>query len=1250
MCESQFHQVSKVHIRGIQRNNRQKGTGLLASLLLALAAVFSTFVPSATAQSSTGQIKGVVTDPTGAVVPGAVVTAVSLDNGFTRSVKSAADGSFLVPELDPQHYKIQVVAPNFAKLERGPITVRVTETSDVGNLALRIGQQDQVVTVTGKESMLDTEDATLGKVFDSTVIEALPLATRNFTQLLSLQAGVIGSIPDTLTFGNGGNAAAGFSVGGGTENNINIDGVNAVSSSTGNISVPSPDALDEFKMQTSTYSAEYGRANGGSIDVTTKTGTNHFHGDGFYFFRNKALDANLYFNKQTQLAEGEPNLPPDLRQNQFGGTAGGPIVRDKLFGFFSYQKTKQVNGNSGLSINDSYPLLPSGDRSNTAALQQFLGQTYGGESGLFGGEAVAADGHNVNPVALKLIQLKFANGNYVLPYVPAKDVTGAGRTNVGQYVWDYPNLYRETQYLGNVDYKINDKQTLSTKYFNSHSLVSESNGTLPGFTADSPSISENAIITHKWVLTPTLVNEFKIGFLRQVSDYENNNGGLHASDIGMLQTPDAHDNLTSMIFALPGLLFPSSQISTQINTENQYSLSDVVTKTKGHHNMRFGGTVMQHQLYLDLTRAGAIITYNMADLLIGEDGVTNGSGLSNLLVSTESSGSFKRYYTFNDYSPFFEDEYKVAKNLTLDLGLRYDYFAWPTETKGLLDNFIPSQIGEGLFGIPNASQYYTGYTLSQKFTQLNPSFNLPKGVQSVNNQLGLTPNYKNFAPRLGFAYSPRRDLSIRGGYGIFFTRESTGIAQAVIQGFPFNEVAFYSFGSQGSLQDPFSHLDLPPDSAYPLYQPRTYGPTTTAINQYDAAAPILRNPYTQQFNFSLQQDLGHDFLLEIAYQGSTGVKLLQALSQNQPGNATPSNPIRGITNTLREGDTCPAPFCAVQDQSNTGSFNIADRTPVAGVLGDEGLLVSQTSASSHFNALEWTLNKRLSHGLQFLTAFTWSKLMSSAEGDGPYDNNTTRHMFISGGDRTLRLTTAAVYQLGNILHNPNNNFAIGALNRSVGQWTVATSITAQSGTPIGFQFSNTTVGASPYKVQTNLTYSLIPGATIGQIKGHGPARTRLGGTAGGKGYFNTGNIYNTNPLCNDQTKPCSFVHEQIAGYPAGGQYGPNGVPNCGPAPGSVFVCPYAQGFDPSHPNDFGSLPPIISSIRNPGQKTVDMSLTKKLPIYKEYNLEFRADAFNVFNWAEFGGPDSGPGDVGFGIIQGTTVEPRVLQVAAKFKW
>jgi hypothetical protein len=1172
-------------------------------LLATFAAMLFLYIGQAAAQGGTGQIKGVVTDSTGAVVPGAKVTAISGENGFVRATVSGADGSFLIPLLDPQHYRLVVVAPGFKRLERGPITVQVTETADVGHVALTIGAQSETVTVEAQAQLLDTENATLGKVFDANFIEQVPLSTRNFTQLLGLQAGVIGNIPDTLAFGNG---TSSFSVGGGTENAINIDGVSATSSSTGAFSVPSPDALAEFKMQTSAYSAEYGRANGGSVDVTTKTGTNQFHGDGFYFFRDRNLDANLYFLKQTQAINNEPNTPPDLKQNQFGGTIGGPIKRDKLFFFFSYQNTKQVNGNTGLSINDSYPVLPDGDRSNTGALQAFLGQNYGGQAGLFGGEAVAADGSNINPVSLAIIQHKLSNGQYLLPYEKPQDVLGLGRTDVAQLVFDFPDVYTEKQYLGNVDYKLTSKQTLSTKYFNSHTLVSAANASIPGFTQEKPSVSENAVITHSYVLTPTLVNEFKLGFLRQSSDQVNDNSGLKASSVGMLQTPDALDGFPSFIWALNGVTFPSSQLATLPTTENQFSISDVVNKVKGRHNLRFGGAVYQHQLDLNQSRTGAIIVYNAADFLIGQDAAHNGSGFSNLLVTTEVSGNFKRHFLFNDYSPFIQDDYKIRPNLTLNLGLRYDYFAWPTEKDGLMDNFVPSLIGEGQFGIPSVDQEYTGYTISQKFKQKNPSFNLPAGVKTVNDQLGLTPNYKNFAPRVGFAWNPEKGLAIHAGFGLFFTRVSTGIAQGLIEGPPFDDVAFYSFGSDGTLQDPFSHLNLPPDSAYPLFAPRQYNPASASTLLYDAATPVLRNPYTEQFNLSVQQQLGNDFLFELAYQGENGVKLLRGLSQNQAGVASAAHPIRGLNTNKTLGDPC-----------GCGSQDIANRSPVAGILSDQGLIVSQSTGSNHFNALEATLSKRLSHGLQFLTAFTWSRAFDGLSSEG--DNTISNHMTISGGDRTLRLTTAAVYQLGNLINNPTN-LAEKALNHGVGGWNIATSITAQSGTPIGFQFANTTIGTSAIKLQSNLDYDLKPGYTINSIKSHGPTKNRL------NNYFNTGKLFYENPTTSAQ-------------YQCGDQMSVGGQAAYAK---TAFACP--------GPLSFGNLPPTISSLRTPGQKTVDVSITKLLPIYKEYHLEFRADAFNVFNWAEFGAPDSGPSDPTFGLINSTTVEPRVLQLAMKFKF
>ncbi len=1183
------------------------GTGLrgvsggLRGLALAMALVCGGAIP-ALAQTSTGQIKGTVTDPTGAIVPGAVVTAVSLDNGFSRSTTSRADGSFLIPLLNPSHYRVQVTAPGFEKLERGPITVLLTETADIGQLKLVVGAESTTVTVQGEGALLQTEDATLGKVFDSKLIEDLPLATRNFTQLLSLQAGVIGNIPDTLQLGNG---TAQFSVGGGRvyDNAVNIDGVSAVSSSaSGLFSIPSPDAIQEFKVQTSVYSAEFSRAGGGNVDVTTKSGTNHFHGDGFYFFRNKALDANGYFNKQGEAATGAPNIPPDLRQNQWGGTIGGPIRRDKLFFFFSFQSTNQINGTAGIINNYVYPLIPAGDRSNTGVFRKALGAIYGGQSGIFGGTAVASDGSNINPVAIAILQAKFANGNYVLPSFPQSDFLNTGQTDVSYAHFNLNDTYNEKQYIGNVDYAITPRQTLSTRYFNSHSKTSIVNGGVPGFTQDTPLVSDNAVITHTFTLNPTLVNELKLGYVRQILNSLSNNSGFTASEVGMIAAPDARDAFPQLVLGANGVIFPGATAAfpdiaglLSAQAENQYSISDIVTKALGRHNLRFGGAVFDHQLDLNTLGEGGIIVLKTADFLIGEDGVTNGSGLSNLLGTGAGTGSFQRDFRFRDFGYFVQDDYKIRPNLTVNLGIRWDYYAWPSETQGRLDNFDRSLIGEGLYGIPTTAQAYTGYTISSKFKQLNPNFAIPGGVTSVSNQDGLTPNYKNYAPRVGFAWAVLPKTSVRGGFGLFFTRTSAVLAQDEISGPPFNNLDLYTFGSAGTLQDPFTHLGLPPDSAYPQFVPRSYSPTVTPSLTLAAVSPRIGNPYTAQFNLSVQQEFGKDFLFELAYQGQNGVKLLQALSQNQAALASPTNPIRGITT------------------NTTASLNIQGRSPVAGMLSDEGLSVSQTSASSHFNALEATLSKRLSYGLQFLSAFTWSRDEdSNTVGQGaagsaavpPNDNNSTHHMSLSGLDRKLRFTTSAVYEIPNPIRNPST-FLGGVASHVLGGWAMATGITAQTGGPIGFLLSNTTTESSAIKLQGTLTASLLPGYTLSQVAGNGPAKNRL------THFFSTNGVGNgTNaPLC-----------APVAGSP------------------SVLGCPAATAF--------GNLP-TNTWLRNPGQKTVDFSLTKTTKVRDNYNVEVRADFFNLFNWVNFGAPDSGITDTTFGVINNQTVEPRVIQASAK---
>src|ERR1700688_3281827 len=349
------------------------------------------------AQGDRGGIVGRLIDPTQAVVPTAAVTAKNLETGYTRETKTGDDGSFLFILLDAGRYRMEVTAEGFATLIREPITVRATEITDLQRLSLMIGVSSQKITVTGDAALLQTTTATLGKVFDTRMIESLPLVTRNFTQLLALQPGVVADVLNAAALGNGTGV---FSVAGSRyyDNSVLINGVNAVSSSVqstplAGLAAPAPDTIQEFKVQTQLYSAEFGRAGGASVNLITKSGTNQLHGNLYEFFRNEGLNANDFFLKTTQAQNGIPNQAPVLKQNQFGGTLGGPIRKDKDFFFVSYQGTRQANRATPAVAftNAAHPLLPTGDRSNNAAFRGALGSMYGGRTGYLGGAPSSGD-------------------------------------------------------------------------------------------------------------------------------------------------------------------------------------------------------------------------------------------------------------------------------------------------------------------------------------------------------------------------------------------------------------------------------------------------------------------------------------------------------------------------------------------------------------------------------------------------------------------------------------------------------------------------------------------------------------------------------------------------------------------------------------------------------------------------------------------------------------------------------------------
>jgi hypothetical protein len=1145
-----------------------------------------------TGQGDRGGIIGGVIDPTHAVVAKAIVMAKSLDTGYSRETITGADGSFLFSPLDPGRYRIEVAAQGFETLVREPITVRATEMTDLQRLSLTIGVASQNVTVSGDAPLLQTTSATLGKVFDSRMIEGLPLVTRNFTQLLALQPGVVADVPNAASLGNG---TVGFSVGGSRyyDNSVLINGINAVGSAVLNgplqaVAIPAPDTLQEFKVQTQLYSAEFGRAGGASVNLVTKSGTNQFHGDIYDFFRNEALNANDFFLKTSQAQNGLANQAPVLKQNQFGGTLGGPIRKDKDFFFVSYQGTRQLNGAApGVAFtNAAYPLLPTGDRSNTAAFRAALGAIYGGRAGYLGGSAstgdtILPDGSNINPVAIKILQAKLPNGGYLLPaFAPSSLNDHLGGLNGGQVYsnasFSFPSKFDEDQFVIDLDHYISTRQTISGKFFSSGQTIGSPSGNVPGFTFAALPQNTNFSLVHTFIVSPTLLNEARLGYVRMTNP-QLRSDPVTAGEVGMAPAPGASGRFPEIYIAnADGLQFGADHV-TNSSKENMYTYSDVVSKVAGRHSMRFGATFVRHQLNTnqDVAASGQIFLYRFADFLLGQDGTQNGTGGSNLLARFASTGSFEKALRFNDFSSFFQDDWKMSHNLTLNLGLRWDFFSWPTDTRGRLAGFDTRLLAEGAYGIPPAGGTYSGYTIAQSYVQQNPNAVIPSGVTVVANSLMDGQDFKNFGPRIGFAWQPIDHVSVRGGYGISYPRVSSIVALANVAGPPFNDTAL-GFGALGTLQDPFSALNLPSNSAYPLWQPRQYIPGVPPSVEVSPTDPTSRNPYVQQWNVSIQYEMARDFLFEIGYMGSHGSRLLNTRAANQPGIASISNPIRGVT-------------------ANTVA-NTAARTPVAGLAQDRGVALTQMSGSSKYEALVASLNKRFSHGLQFLTAFTYGKSTDNnsltPQGDVlnsqvPGDNTNLNHWGLSSFDRKFRSTTSFIYELP----QPFRNASVG--HRVFGGWTTAGVVTFQSGTPITFlaPFAQSAVTPAIYP-----TPDVAPGVTLNNLEGSGPVESRL------THYF--------------------------------------GSPGLGSA-GTLFVLP--------GPVDFGGLGRGLA-IRAPGQKSIDFMLSKRTAIRERLNLEFRAEAFNLFNWVNFGAPDSNVGDPGFGIISSMTTSPRILQLALKLSF
>jgi hypothetical protein len=1055
----------------------------LLTVLLSIAAL------SLMGQSAgTGALTGTVSDPSNAVIAGATVTLSNNGTNQTRTVTTGADGSYKFTLLQPGNYRVTFSAAGFKISEVPSVTIDVTETP-VLDRNLEVGTQTEQVVVQAETQALQTSTSTLGTTIESKEVLALPLSTRNFTQIVGLSAGVSGNVNNAASFGK---ATQDYSVNGADpgQNNYQIDGVSANNTANqgtssdlsiyGGIAIPNPDAIQEFKIQTSMYDASYGRNPGANVNVVTRSGSNAFHGTVWEFFRNEDLNAHDFFDNSN--GGGQRQI---LRQNQFGGSFGGPIKKDKIFIFADYQGTYQLNGiAAGGSSQYFLPSIPAGDRGTVnninPAFQAALGADNCHSPTLFGGVQVACDGSNINSVSLNELALKLPNGQY---YVPSN--TGpAGRPVFASS----PAKYTQHQLVTNLDYLINSKNTFSGRFFYSQDpQVAPFGfaGELVGTPVTTYYANANALLKLTTLISNTLVNEARISGQRNNSTATDSTPGTPAQ-VG--QTPVIANFPELPVTDISGAFTMNGFLQPVVSPTNQMQIADQISWSHGKHTIRAGFEIEGARWpisFLGLSK-GWLIYGSFSDFLLGRAGCNatcsnpNNTGIpfGNILtpVFTYFAGpsGLVHSYAEHNLSSFVQDDYKLSPRLTLNLGVRWEYDGVFSDKYGSLTNVWPNLL---LSTTPPTTPVPTGNSLIGYVVPNNfvAHYGQPPAGVTINSRgtplSGHVP-LSNFAPRVGFAWQPTdsKRLVVRGGAGLFYDRiGGDRFVHAAEAGDPYSQIENFGAVNMQTNQNPWPAQTLG-------FLPRWFNPATGAGSALSNAAldPDVHTPLVRQYNFGIQYEFAPKWILELGYVGSSGINLVDAYHMyNEAMLASPSNPINGqTTNTLS---------------------NINARVPYIGYAAN-GLTVTAFDGSSHYNSLQATVRKQFSYGLSLQAAYTWSKDLSDLNSASSANTNDTSNLSQQTGptsfNRPQRLVLNYAYDLPFGQHQ-------GLAGKFLEGWNLSGVTTIQDGTPLTITDSRAgTIFGITGANNTSQTAQLAPGATYASVASSGGIESRL------SDYFN----------------------------------------------------------------------------------------------------------------------------------------------------
>ena len=1193
---------------------------------------------------ATGAITGTVSDQKGGAISGATIVVTNVATGHKeREVVSTGAGTFNVPSLPPSHYSLEITATGFSRLVRNNVLVQVTETASV-SVTLSVGQVTETLTVHDVTPPVELTSATTGETISAETASTLPLSTRNFLTLLTLSAGANTELFDSAALGRG---QVTINVNGQrpTNNNFQLEGVNANDVNLpilDNVPLPNPDTIEEFKTQTSLYDASSGRNGGGNVQVNLKSGTAHFHGDAFEFFRNNVLNANdFFFNAAT------PQVPrPVLRQNQYGGSFGGPVPKSKDFFFFvNYQGTREASGiSAGTVLNSQIPVLPTSRDAATLAAT-FLPAGFSASQ--------------INPVALAYLNLPaskcpvFNDGKFCLPTVAGTPGFSGQNVNLGNVTASSPGVFQDDQFVLSADKQLTLKDKLSARFFFSDNNTSQPFGTgannansLP-FSKGLP--GSNRFLKLGWtrVLSGNVVNDARFGFSRFFFAQDPSEP-IQLSDIGATRGNSAEFPAAYQLIISGGgpLVLGTGVNDNRGGAFNTFYEADDLSITKGKHLLRFGVDASRYQInrFNNFAQRGTVTFSNTAagDASPGFSNPPALSGFQNFLLgrvdTTQAEAGFSSFhFRALDFSAYVQDDWKIRPRLTLNLGLRWEGLSTAHELNNFLSNFRGLEDGQpGPISI------------------IHPAGSQNVGTPGVSS-CTLTTCFSagNFAPRVSYAWDVfgNQKTVIRSGYGIYYQRVSNQSLLQTAGGLPFSEaISAQKFSVTPA--NPFP--SILPNSAFPLSTDQVVpaltgfnGTTGAPIFQSASGGPLsgffffpirsFHPPYAQQWNYNIQRALGKGWLLEVGYVGTRGSHLLGTGRPANPGQICTISAPCIIPASIAGNVNVPAgtPFVTKNPDGTiaiTGSTaaNLDARVPsrYLGLANSRGFFQFQ-DGSSTYHGLQSTLSHHFTGGLYFQAAYTYSKSIDNGSGSvfgdelnglTQYGNllNPSGQRAVSDFDRRHRFVVSYNYDLpvAKLLHGHGST-------RLVNGWTVNGVSTFQSGTPI------TVFDGSTFTLQdldgingTNFA-TLAPGATLASAVTSGNIESRLGSYLNLSAFTPGGNCVNNLNV----VVPCQV----------------NGAPN--PAAAGAAIGNVGR-----------------NTFRGPFQQNWDLSITKNTKVTEATSVDFRAEFFNAFNHPVFSGPQSGgfgsaTGNLGLvniangsSAILSTANRPRIIQFAMKFNF